>query len=105
MKIVLGFLSKVFTYNQGTKPAALRWSQKAPFFLKEEAEEEEEEEEKTDIKSNNPHLIGGEKQLGQGEHFYCRYHYISHQLYPPFSLPYNSPSHSPVIRQHRRYHL
>ena len=71
----------------------------------EEAEEEEEEEEKIDIKSNNPHLIGGEKQLGQGEHFYCRYHYISHQLYPPFSLPYNSPSHSPVIRQHRRYHL
>ena len=33
MKIVLGFLSKVFTYDQGTKPAALRWSQKAPFFL------------------------------------------------------------------------
>ena len=33
MKIVLGFLSKVFTYDQGAKPAALRWSQKAPFFL------------------------------------------------------------------------
>ena len=33
MKIVLGFLSKVFAYDQGTKPAALRWSQKAPFFL------------------------------------------------------------------------
>ena len=33
MKIVLGFLSKVFTYDQGTKPAAVRWSQKAPFFL------------------------------------------------------------------------
>ena len=33
MKIVLGFLSKVFTYDQGTKPEALRWSQKAPFFL------------------------------------------------------------------------
>ena len=28
----------------------------------EEEEEEEEEEEKTDIKSNNPHLTGGEKQ-------------------------------------------
>ena len=26
-----------------------------------EEEEEEEEEEKTDIKSNNPHLTGGEK--------------------------------------------
>ena len=32
-KIVLRFLSKVFTYDQGTKPAVLRWSQKAPFFL------------------------------------------------------------------------
>ena len=33
MKIILGFLSKVFTYNQGTKPATLCWSQKAPFFF------------------------------------------------------------------------
>ena len=33
IKIILGFLPKVFTYNQGTKTAALRWNQKAPFFL------------------------------------------------------------------------
>ena len=31
----------------------------------EEEEEQEEEEEATDIKSNNPHLAGGEKQLCQ----------------------------------------
>ena len=30
----------------------------------EEEEEQEEEEEATDIKSNNPHLAGGEKSVG-----------------------------------------
>ena len=32
----------------------------------EEKEEEEEEEVKADIKSNNPHLTGGEKQPSKG---------------------------------------
>ena len=36
----------------------------------EEAEEEEEDEEATDIKSNNPHLAGGEKKHIKSISFY-----------------------------------
>ena len=39
----------------------------------EEEDEEEEDEEATDIKSNNPHLAGGEKTLKHRLYILCRY--------------------------------
>ena len=39
-------------------------------------EEEDEEEKATDIKSNNPHLAGGEKMLCSGILIYQRVYYI-----------------------------
>ena len=59
----------------------------------EEEKEEEEEEEATDIKSNNPHLAGGEKQqwldiYGNGMHIYIYIH-ISINQYDGYIMVYH----------------